>query len=326
MTGRQVFSGLTTIAAASALLLASVPVQATIVERVVAVVGDRPILLSDLRKRTKPFAASLPASSSERAAARTRLFSEMLDRMVDEELLRRAAARAQVTVSREEVEAAMQRVARGNGVTMEELLAEVERSGVSLAQYRTELRRQLLDAKVINLRLQGRIRVSEEDMRSEYQELIATERQQLEFRAAMVRILLPEGSSSADVRKAQQTARRVIELARKGEDFSKLSRTYSTDPELKKNGGLMPRVKTNTLPPELSRVIARLEIGEVSGPIRSGDALIVTKLLERGDSQLPAFEKARPQMQQRVQLRKMEKARRNWLDGLRKQMHVEIRL
>lgn len=326
MKPRQVFSVLQTAAIAAGVLLSAGAASATIVERVVAVVGDRPVLLSDVRKRTKPFLNNLPGDQSARAAAKSQLFSEMLSRMVDEELLRRSASRSQITVTNPEIEAAIERVAKGNGVTVEQLLKEVERSGVNPGQYRIELRRQLLDAKVINLRLQGRIRVSEDDLRAEYEELKNGERAQLEFRAAVVRIQVPKAASSSEIAALRKTARRVSKLAQSGSDFAELSRTYSTDPQTQESGGLLPPMRANQLPDELSRAALTLEVGETSAPIRSGDAFVVLKIVERDPSRIPEFDQAAGQLQQRVQMRKMEKARRVWLDGLRKRTHVEIRL
>ena len=64
----------------------------------------------------------------------------------------------------------------------------------------------------------------------------------------------------------------------------------------------------------------------MSAPLRLGDAWLVIKLVERGPSQLPEYEKAKPQLQTRVYAEKMDAARRQWLDGLRKRTHVDIRL
>lgn len=322
----QVFSYMPATAVLMGALTGADAARATIVERVVAVVGDRPVLLSDVRKRTAPYLATLPEDEAARAAAKSQLFSEMLDRMVDEELLQRAASRSQITVSSAEIEAAIARVAKGNGVSVEQLLEEVTRSGVSAAQYRIELRRQLLDAKVINMRLQGRVRVSEEDLRTEYAELVSNERAQLEFRAAVIRIQIPADATGAQTKELLKNARNVAARARQGADFAELSGTYSTDKSKQEMGGLLPPMKPSQLPEELSRVALSLEVGEVSSPIRSGDAFVILKIVERDPSSLPEFDAAASQLEQRVQMRKMEKARRRWLDGLRKRTHVEIRL
>ena len=295
------------------------PAFATIVERVVAVVGDRPILLSDVRTRTAPFQKGLPPNPAERVAAQSALFSQMLDKMVEEELIARAAAKAQVRVTREEVDAAIQRVAEGNGVDVEALLTEVEASGVSRGHYRAEIRRQLVDAKVVNLRLQGRLRVSEDEMRKEYQTLVEQERQQLPFRVAVVRI-------AANTPGALATARTITERARQGADFMQLSRTNSTSDDVRSSGGLLERTTPSELPKELQRASLLLDVGEVSAPVKSNNDWVVLKVVERDESALPAYEDAADQLRQRVQLKKMESARAAWLKTLRRQHHVDVRL
>jgi len=69
-----------------------------------------------------------------------------------------------------------------------------------------------------------------------------------------------------------------------------------------------------------------MEPGEVSAPVRLGDAWLVLQLVERAPSQLPEYERAKPQLQTRVYAEKMDVARRQWLDSLRKRTHVDIRL
>jgi peptidyl-prolyl cis-trans isomerase SurA len=295
------------------------PAWATIVERVVAIVGDRPILLSDVRQRTLPFYKTLPPNPTERAAALSTLYSQMLEKMVEEELIARAAVKAQVQVTREEVDAALDRVAKGNGVEVEALFAEVEASGISRAQYRNEIRRQLTDAKVVNLRVQGRLRVSEDEVRREYDALVEEERKQLLMRAAVIRIA-DSGQASAEL------ARSVAERARAGADFGELCRQHCTDEQLRQSAGLLPSGIPSDLPKELARATASLEVGQVSSPIKSGKDWVIVTVVERDPSALPPFEDAVNQLSQRVQLKKMEKARADWLKTLRKQHHVRIRL
>jgi peptidyl-prolyl cis-trans isomerase SurA len=292
--------------------------DATIVERVVAVVGDRPILLSDVRQRTQPFYKTLPSSPSERAAAQSSLFSQMLDKMIEEELIARAAVKAQVQVTREEVDAALERVAKGNNVEIEDLFTEVEATGITRTQYRNEIRRQLMDAKVVNLRLQGRMRISEEDVRREYDALLEQERRQLPFKVAAIRVA-DTGSESIAL------ARSVANRARDRADFAELCRKHCTDKGLREAGGLLPIALPSDLPKELSKAAVLLDVGQVSSPIKSGNDWVVLKVVERDPSSLPPFAEAANQLMQRVQIKKMEQARASWLKTLRKQHHVEVR-
>ena len=70
----------------------------------------------------------------------------------------------------------------------------------------------------------------------------------------------------------------------------------------------------------------QLGTGQVSQPIRSGGDFIIIKVLERDASALPDYESAKAELSERVYMDKMATARRTWLDNLRRQHHVEIRL
>jgi len=139
------------------------PAEATVVERVVAIVGERAILLSDLRDRARPFLLKVyqdVPNGAQRAAAISQLYKTLIERMVDEELEQRAAGRARIVVTAKEIDDAIARIAAQNGISVERLVEEAARSGLNERHYRNEVRRQVLEAKLLNLKLQGRIRVS----------------------------------------------------------------------------------------------------------------------------------------------------------------------
>src|SRR5687768_5132143 len=100
---RLVLTGL-----AAGLVTASVA-HATIVERVVAVVGERAILLTDLRLRATPFLLKVyeqELPDAQRNAAISQVYKATLERMVEEELEQKAATQARITVSSEEIDQA----------------------------------------------------------------------------------------------------------------------------------------------------------------------------------------------------------------------------
>jgi peptidyl-prolyl cis-trans isomerase SurA len=301
------------------------PVQATVVERVVAVVGERAILLSDLRRRAQPYLLQMQQTvpaGAQRNAAISQLYKALVERMVDEELEQRAAAQAKVVVTEREVEAALGRVAAQNNISVEKLLTEAKRTGMEPGQYRDELRRQLLQAKLINVRLQGRIRVTEDDLKSAYRKLVIEERERLPFRVAWVFV-----PGRGDAKKQRELAERVATAARTTE-FSELARRYSEDEATRNQGGVLPATRLEQVPPAMRRALLGLDVGESSGVISlgGGGGYAVLKLLSREESQLPDYDTARAELGERVYVEKMNQARRTWLDNLRRQHHVEVRL
>jgi peptidyl-prolyl cis-trans isomerase SurA len=315
-------------AALLALVLCLVPcsARAALVERIVAIVGDQAILLSDMRARARPYAQRIEEQippGARRAAALSQMYKTVLERMIDEELERKAASRAHVVVSAQEVDDAIARIAAQNRVSVEKLVTEALASGLSEAEYRQEIRRQVLEAKLINLRLQGRVRVTTTDAYVAYRRLVLEERTQLGYRAAWIVIRAPRGPGRGE---REALASRLAEQARAGADFGALARRWSDDARSRSAGGVLEPMDPGALAPALEAVLRSLEPGEVSSPTRVGDDLYVLKLLERDDSELPGFEESKDDMLQRVYLEKMNKARRHWLDGLRQREHVEIRL
>jgi peptidyl-prolyl cis-trans isomerase SurA len=109
-------------------------------------------------------------------------------------------------------------------------------------------------------------------------------------------------------------------------DFADVVRQYSDDGMTRSSGGMLSATHLAELAPQLRRVVASLEVGQPSVVVTVPSGFAVLKLLEREESSLPSFEEARNELAQRVYLEKMTQARRSWLDNLRRQQHVEVRL
>jgi peptidyl-prolyl cis-trans isomerase SurA len=298
--------------------------RATVVERIVATVGERAILLSDLRRRAEPFMVQVQQTvpnGAQRSAAISQVYKAVLQKIVDEELMEKAASQAKVTITPTEIDEALKRVAQQNGIPVEKVLSEAERAGLSEAKYREELRRQLLEAKLLNVRLQGRIRITEEDLRAAYQKLELEERGQLAVRLGVIVI---RGS----VHGASEARKLVDEAAARTrhEDFASVARSLSDDPNTRASGGALSKAQPAALPPDFARAAASLAVGQQSPPFRSGGDFVIVKVLERDGSNMPDFESAKRELSERVYMDKMAQARRSWLDNLRRQQHVDVRL
>jgi peptidyl-prolyl cis-trans isomerase SurA len=303
--------------------------HATVIERIVAVVGEQAILLSELRDRARPFLLRMeqqPTDEAQRAAATSELYRRLVQRLVEEELEQKAANRSNITVTPHEIDDALARIAQQNGVPVSRILDEAQSSGMSEQTYRQELRRQLLETKLLNLRIQGRMRITDDDVRGAYQRLVLEERKQLAFRAAWIRISAPHMLSATELKARRAAADRVVTAARRGEDFTLLARKFSEDNSTRAQGGALGQLKPGQLPPQLDAVAFSLDAGGVSEPVRQGNDFVILKVVSRDESQLPAYQDARDELSQRVYMEKMGKARNHWIEGLRRQTHVEVRL
>ena len=157
---------------AASLAWMSVPrrAEAEVIDRVVAVLDEEAIFLSELERRARPFLIDIPASApaEERAARRQAVLREVLDRMIDDALLRQAATRLHVSVTDEDVDQFIERIARERGATVDQMYEALQHEGVSRADYRAHMETEVRRLKVLQQRVRGRISITDADLQEAY--------------------------------------------------------------------------------------------------------------------------------------------------------------
>lgn len=338
MRSRQRLVALGIVLAAA---LAQQPAEAIVVERIVAVVGDDPILLSDLRARAKPFLLQVQQRvrpGAEQAAAESQVFKDTLEVMIDQRLEAQAAERAGITVTPDEVENAFRNIASAQGLTAADLFREAKaRSGLTEQEYRDEIRRQILEGKMLQLRVKGRVRITEDDVKGMYERTLREERKRRDYRASWIVLQVMPGSSPEAIAERKKLAAELVTRARAGEDFAALARAYSDEANTRDTGGDLgirapagsPQAQQGQRPalaPVFENAVLPLEPGQVSDVVEMEKGLVIMKLVSRQPSRYTTYEAAKGEMMQRLQTEILEKAKRKWLDELKKRTHLDVRL
>jgi len=318
------------------LTLLAFPSFATIAERVVAVVGEHAILLSDMRQRARPFLMQIQQKvppGAQQAAAESELYKHLLQKMVDDRVEQQAAEKAHLSVTTDEIDAGIRNVAKQQGLTVEQLIDEAVKTGLSPQEYRDEVRRQILEGKLLQLRVRGRVRVTEDDIKSMYSRLQRDERARLDYRLAWIVLRVLPGSSADARADRQYLAERIAATARRGADsrgniveFGDLARSFSDDAPTRIAGGDLGQHKPGDLAQAIEDEAQKLDVGGVSPPFRFKNDIVILKLVWREPSQLPALDDARDELMQRTYAEQMDKARKQWLEEMRRGTYVDVRL
>src|SRR5262249_22406380 len=141
-----------------------------------------------------------------------------------------AADKAHITVTPEEVDNGIRQVAAQTRLDTKQLIAEAKRQGLSEQDYRDEIRRQVLEGKLIKLRVRGRVRVTEQDARATYDHAVKELSQQQVVEPRMLVLQIPTGSSEQTSAARKALGEEIARRARAGEDFCKLVTDYTDDP------------------------------------------------------------------------------------------------
>lgn len=311
-----------TVLLSLSLLAAADRARAEIVERVVAVVNDEPILLSDLRRRAVPLLPQVMTQASnemERVARLEQLYKELLDHLIEEQLYRQAAKKRGVRVTDADVQRAIGNVQRQTGLQGDAFWQAVQEQGLSEAQYRKDLRRQLLRMKVLNERARGRVNISEQDVREKYEERLRKANRELRFRASHCLFAIDDDMGATEMAEVRQ---RVSEV------HGTLSPKEFAACVDANGGGDLGWLSQGDLPEQLESVLLAMQPGEVSAPTRGPAGYHIFLLHERelGGSDLPPFEQAREAIFREMMDRAMAQQEELLVEELRREAVIQRRL
>jgi peptidyl-prolyl cis-trans isomerase SurA len=105
-------------------------------------------------------------------------------------------------------------------------------------------------------------------------------------------------------------------------DFGELAKKYSEDGSAA-NGGNLGWMSPGDLVPEFEQAMNRLQIGEVSNPVKSEFGWHLIQVLERRDAQL-TVDKQKEFARAAIRERKFEQAYQDWIRQLRDTATVKI--
>jgi peptidyl-prolyl cis-trans isomerase SurA len=324
--------------AAGALLGVPRRADATIVERVVAVIGERPVLWTELLKRATASRMQIRMQTRDPnivSVQEQEMYKELLEKMIDDRLEEQQADRAHINVTSEEVDRGIANIAAqaqaqqgGRPVTVDDVIAEVRRRGLSEQDFRDEIRRQIVEGKLIELRVRPRVRVTDQDAHAAYQHWAQelADQQPIDVRILVKRI--PAGATATQYQALAAMAQQLSQWGQAGQDFCQLVAQYSDDTSTRSSCGSRGSQPMAALLPAIQNAVRTMKPGTVSDPIavQSGadEALLI--LMPMGAATVPPFEQVKNEMMQRALLEGLERARKQWLQELRQKVYIDVRL
>jgi peptidyl-prolyl cis-trans isomerase SurA len=251
-----------------------------IVDRVLAVVGNRPVLASQVDEEIfsrQSQGAKIPNDPEGLRAVRQQIVSSI----IDEELLVQQAQRdTSIKVTDEEIASGVEeqvRKVRNNFSSEVDYASELKKAGFQTPE---EYRRWLTDQQrraafqnrlIEKLRTEGKLKPvtpTEKEMKEFFAEQKATlgaRPATLSFRQI---VITPHPSPQAKARSRAQADSIVLEL-RRGADFATAARRFSQDSGSKDQGGSLNWFRRGVMVPEFERIAFTLKPGVISDPVES---------------------------------------------------------
>lgn len=246
---------------------------------IVVVVNSEPITNNELRARVLRAEQQL-AQQGVAVPPRNELASRMVDLMINERTQLQLARESGVRVDESMIDQAMQTVAQQNQVSVDVLRQRLQAEGLSLTQFRNDLRDQLLLSRLREREVEARTRVSDQEADQFIRDQQNAASGPVDINLAQILVAVPERATEAQVTALRARAQRALERAQRGDDFAALANEFSDAPD-KRQGGQLGLRPADRYPELFTEAVRNVPAGGVANLVRSGAGFHVLKVLEK---------------------------------------------
>jgi peptidyl-prolyl cis-trans isomerase SurA len=227
-------------------------------------------------------------------------------------------------VTDKELDEALADIMKRNNMDSKGFDAALAKEGLTLEQYKSELREQMTLSRLFNKYVRSGVAIDEAEARQFYQNNPKAYSLPDEIRVRQIFLPLPENATTDQEADIRDKARGVYERAKNGEDFIRLVHEISRGVTAEQDGDLGFMQRDHMLP-EIEEAVRMLKPGEIAKPLKFAGGYNVIKLEEVRTPVRP-FEKVKDEIMKTLYEQKVENTYRSWLQTLRSDSHIENRL
>lgn len=293
---------------------APTPGQAQVLDMIIASIDGEPITLSDLERQLKVSGAGEMAKLVENREELNRRLREL----VVAKLLEREADQMGVVVADEQINAYVEEIKRQNGVDDEEFEKLLKEKGLSLEDYRKQVKEDITRTRIVSMEVRSKVGVSDEDVMryiEEHPDSLPA-RGQIRVKQILYKFEGVDSKEAFDALKAQ--AQSALERVKSGEDWGAVGADRYVD---------LGYIDIDELRPELGEALKNLKEGEVAELVQSSIGFHVLQLVSKKSDESVIDDELKSEIRDKLfRERFEEKLERFFTEELFKKYRVEIKM
>ena len=297
-----------------------------LVDRIVAIVNQEIITLSEVEKRMEMTHAEIVAEDRlEKKSKIQEVRRQVLEALIEEKLIDHEVKKAGIKVTPAEVDAVIEDIKRRNQFTEEDFERALGREGLTVETLRGQIEKNLLRTKFLQWSVKPEIKSGEEDVRAYYEKNQDRYRQAETYELAQILFIVPKQAAPEETREIRTRCQKVLDRIREGADFGEMALRHSQDVSAKDRGNL-GTFKRGELVAPIEKTVLRLKVGEVSEVVRTEAGYHLFKLLSREGGAPVPFEEIKERVMADYLASEREKALKRFMSSLREKSVIEMRL
>jgi len=291
-------------------------ISAEIIDRIVAIVNTEIVTLVQLRKETAPYFKKIEASGySDEKKNQTMqdIDKKLLNALVDQSLTQQEAQKYHINVSNTEVDNAVENVKKSKSLTDKEFESALEGEGLTLEVYRENLRKQILQARIINHAVKSKVIIIESDIIKEYQ--ANTDKYSGKKKYHLRNILMDNEDKIKEVKKELD----------KNKEFISLAKEYSIASNAS-DGGDLGTFDISNFSQNIKESISKLNKGQFTDVISTAQGFQIFYIEDIVMEGAKTLEQAQDEIHGKLYNEQVEKKFETWLESLKEKAHIKIML
>jgi peptidyl-prolyl cis-trans isomerase SurA len=317
--------------------------QNTIIDEIIARVGDSAITKSDYERGKQTSLEDLqqryPNDWQSKWGNRQK---DVLRDLIDQQLLLAKGQELGITGETEVIKR-LNEIRQQMGLsTMEDMEKAAQQQGVSYEDFKEKIKSDIVAQQVIGREVGSRIHITNEEVQAWYdkhqQELKSDE----SVRLAEILVPIeppkpvtddknkdktaesaPVVEDPAKVAAAQDKAQKIMAAMKNGAAFQDLAKNFSSG-STAAQGGEIGTFKRGELAKELEEKTFSLKTGETTQPIRTKQGFLILKVLEHRSPGIPPLKEVDEKIRQAIYVEKFEPSARAYLTKLREEAYIEV--
>lgn len=293
--------------------------QVEAIDKIEAIVNDDVITTSELNHNLTIVKLQIAQNHSNLPAEHL-LKKQVLDQLINKKLQLQIAKQASIDISEEDLDSTILSVAKRNNMTVDALYQQLTHDGLSRAEYRKDLREQMLLQKLQQQEIINRISISADEINNFMHSKTWQSNADKEYHLEDILIPLTEAPTPEEISRAKSHAQALMLKINKGQSFHSVAQSESSDKHAFEGGDLGWR-KLPEIPSAFAEHVVNMQTNQIAGPIQTANGFHILHLAAArsiGEQATPD----RKQIKNLLLQRKFEEAVQNWVSKLRSQAYI----
>lgn len=313
-------------------LCLQLPVHSTaeMVDKIVAVVNDDIITLSELEAETADMYKMLTNQKSPEnlLEAMDEARELALNKMIDRSLMEQKAKQFNLSVSDGEVDAAFERMKSNMSLNSSQFREKLQNSGLTEEQYRNKLRENILQSKILSVDVRSKIVITDEMILEYYDQHYTSRVGEGDYYLLQMGFSwdkTPPEDLEKNKTKTLKLAKRIQNLVKDGQDFKTLAKKFSDLPSASE-GGDIGVFTLDEMAPAMRNAVKDLKPGELSVIVELSSGYQFFKLLSGEDQAIvvtSSYESSKEEIRDKLYESKMEEAYNAWVKNLKESAYIQ---